>query len=891
MKRFLMLVMSVCIAGTTTLLAQCTGTCGSNLLPNPGFELYTSLCTTADIQLYANQSPVQNWFGTENYNPNQMAGSTPDYFSPCAGSTNSANNVCMTGNARLGMFTKTSFANGREYVQAQLTNTLTAGKTYCFSMVVKSKVGAAGNLLSSCDGIGAWFHNQGLINIATMNGGNQFIGPGSTINAAPQIENASGNLIGAACVTVTGTFCAQGGEQWIVLGNFRNDANTQISGSNPSNYMYIDDVSLFEICRDVQLSASADTITCGQSTVLSTSVTGFSATTTYTWTLPSGNTLNGSGPHTVTPLVSATYQVVVSEPGNCGIIVSDTASVFILVNGPCNVYTSVADTVLCSGACYNIKATVATGGIGPYTYSWTPNIGTGNGPFAVCPTTTILYKVTVSDAQGQTYTDSAIVTVNSTPLVNAGIDDSICAGAAATLNGTSSAGTLQWINGPATAQYQVSPAVTTTYILQAGNNGCTGKDTVTVNVFNPPQLSMNHTDVTCYGKQDGTATSTVTAGTSPYTWQWGPGSANTQNLNNLGAGTYTLLVTDKIGCKAMQQVSIIEPMALHTILTGKDTLCNGQQTSLYASVSGGTVPLTYQWSAPGTGNSLVVNPASTQTYQVVVTDNKGCRDTSKVEVLVYPVPVADFTGTFKGCARVQAGFTNTSTGANQYWWDFGDNSQAAVQHATHIYTAIGCMNVSLIATNSYGCSDTTSKACAVNVYPNPHAGIVAQNSTAEELSPEIYFSNTATGETSCTVAFGDGVYSSACLAYFSHIYPSSGSYTVMQIVSTSYGCADTACIKVEVVPEAALWVPGAFTPGTDHLNDVFIALGVNIKEFEMYVFDRWGQQLFYSDDVNKGWDGNLKGKAVQEDTYVWILNYSDINNKHKSLKGTVALIR
>ena len=89
-------------------------------------------------------------------------------------------------------------------------------------------------------------------------------------------------------------------------------------------------------------------------------------------------------------------------------------------------------------------------------------------------------------------------------------------------------------------------------------------------------------------------------------------------------------------------------------------------------------------------------------------------------------------------------------------------------------------------------------------------------------------------------------------------------------------------------------MPTAFTPNSDGLNDIFYAKGEGIKDFKMYIFDRWGLQLFYSDDLNKGWDGNYKEtgiKAVQEDVYVWKIEVRTLNGNAKELSGQVSLIK
>ena len=667
MRNFLVvLIGSLSLSATT--FAQCSNTCGSNLLTNPGFETPTASCSVDDIQLYNSQSPVAGWFGTDDY---PGAGSSPDYFSPCAGITNSANSVCITGNARVGVFTKASFSAGREYVQSQLTTPLQAGKTYCFSMVVKSRVGGAGNVLSSCDGIGAWFHNQGFINIQTMNGGAQFLGAGSTINATPQVTNPAGNMIGASCVTVTGTFCAQGGEDRIVIGNFNTDANTQMSGPWSSNYMYIDDVALFELCNPtLDLTASAQSIACGGNTTLTVNST-FPAGTTYTWLAPAGNPLNGLGPHNVTPGSTTVYTVTASYTNSCG-IQADTSSIEITV-GPCGIGATLYDTVLCAGSCQNLQAYNLNGGTAPYSVQWTDETGTviGNieGPILVCPTTTSTYYFSATDAAGSTFSDSLIFQVNAYPIVNAGTDTVICATETVQLTATTNSGVDQWLTLGMGSSFQVSPLVNTTYIYQADNNGCVSSDSVFISVNQAPQISVQSTDISCFGASDGTMTAVAT-GVSPFSYNWyAILGADAPTISNLPAGWEWVEVTDANGCISSDSALIVEPAALQLTVSGDSILCLGETSSFTASVTGGTPTYTFDWNnGLASGQNYSLSPNASGALTATVTDANGCSATEVINIQVNPLPIASFTGGIQLCAGVDTIIQNTSIGANTHQW-------------------------------------------------------------------------------------------------------------------------------------------------------------------------------------------------------------------------------
>lgn len=664
--------------------AQCTNTCGSNLIQNPGFETPTSLCgTTTDIQLYNSQSPVANWLGTDNY---PMAGSSPDYFSPCAGTTNTPNLPCLSGTGRVGIFTKTSFALGREYVQSQLVSPLVAGKTYCYSMVVKSRVGAAGNILSICDGIGAWFHNQGLINIQTMNGGNQFLGPGSTINASPQVENPVGNLIGASCVTVTGTFCAQGGESWIVIGNFRDDINTTMTGSNPNNYMYIEDTQLFELCPPtLSITASPLVVNCGQSSTLTVTST-FPAGTTYTWVSPSGNTLSGIGNQVVTPSSNTTYSLVATYTNNCG-VQTQTASVSITASGGTPVTPTFSPIgSVCFGATPPILPS-SSNNTSPITGTWNPPIinNTASGIYTFNPTAG---QCATTQTLAVTIVPSPTLSVNSS---------TICPNGTATLTATG-ANSYSWSAGLSSSTGSIAlgtPISTTIYTVTGTVGSCTSSATSTITVFTPT-ISVSSSTI-CLG-----STATLTAnGASTYTWLPMNVSGNTATVSPTSNTTYTINGTSG-ACTGSTTVNVnVTPIP--TISVNNATVCASSTIILVA-----TGATSYTWSNGVTTNTTIVTATSNPTNFTVTGAVNGCTNSAVSSVSVIPNPTITINSPTI-CTSGTA--TLIANGASSYTWSSGLSSTTGSlvtgnPSSTTIYTVIGSSN---------NCTNTTTST--INITP------------------------------------------------------------------------------------------------------------------------------------------------------------------------------
>lgn len=244
--------------------AQCSGACGPNLINNSSFELMTTDCDTMNPEIFTDYSQVQDWFGTAcKYCPGN--GSTPDYYnSSCTGASPTEN--CGLGTGSVGFFTSvdvggSSGSNAREYVQTQLSSPLVAGQEYCATIHVKTS--PASFAYVPTDGLGLWFTNA-MVDIDVDNGGQQFLGPGSIVNATPQIANPAGNIIDTVCTTITGSFVATGTETWMVMGNFRPDNMIQTSATNCGGfftfcfgYLIVDQVELVPVCSSCDATISA----------------------------------------------------------------------------------------------------------------------------------------------------------------------------------------------------------------------------------------------------------------------------------------------------------------------------------------------------------------------------------------------------------------------------------------------------------------------------------------------------------------------------------------------------------------------------------------------------------------------------------------------------------
>jgi gliding motility-associated-like protein len=141
--------------------------------------------------------------------------------------------------------------------------------------------------------------------------------------------------------------------------------------------------------------------------------------------------------------------------------------------------------------------------------------------------------------------------------------------------------------------------------------------------------------------------------------------------------------------------------------------------------------------------------------------------------------------------------------------------------------------------------------------------------------------------------YGNNSHDTSSVNNPTHTYSEVGTYNVTLTVSTVNGCSASVTKPIVINEDYVLYVPNAFTPNSDGKNEIFKAEGEGVKDYKLYIYDRWGLLVFYSDDINKGWDGRPQGggEIVQQDTYVWKILATDYMDKLKNLHGTVTLLK
>jgi gliding motility-associated-like protein len=314
----------------------------------------------------------------------------------------------------------------------------------------------------------------------------------------------------------------------------------------------------------------------------------------------------------------------------------------------------------------------------------------------------------------------------------------------------------------------------------------------------------------------------------------------------------------------------------------------------------------------GDGSLLNTNQNSSHFYatansynvHLTVVSDFGCSDSIIKPITINPNPTVNFTGNPAiGCEPLCVFFQDSSmvaTGNNILWvWNFGDGSPISnSSNFEHCYTndsvfSSNSFTISLTVTSDSGCVSSLSKNNYITVYPNPKANFSVDPKTTTIINPVFSITDLSAGANFWNWNFGD-LTTSIISNPPPHTYKAdTATYVITLITSSQYGCADTAHQTVIIEDDFVFYIPNSFTPNDDGVNDSFFGKGVGIVKYELSIFDRWGNMVFYADDINKAWDGkaNHGTEIAQMDVYVWKVTLTDVFNKVHKYIGTVTLVQ
>ena len=407
-------------------------------------------------------------------------------------------------------------------------------------------------------------------------------------------------------------------------------------------------------------------------------------------------------------------------------------------------------------------------------------------------------------------------------------------------------------------------------------------------------------------------------GANTYTWNFGDGSPEenfpgpTHVFNNTTPNdiTYTVsLIAESIyGCKD----TVVHPVTIYATPMASFTPSPSSQmfpntiVSISNTTSAGTWQYTWDY-GDGTISNLSIPPNNVYstwgTYTIdLLVEGVHCSDTaSRTVVIIPPVPVASFNGLATGCRPLQVDFQNTSQYGFSYSWNFGDGGISSQLNPSYTYYNPGTYTVTLTVTGDGG-QDVQTQTNIIEVYELPTAFFTVSPSVVFIPEEPVLTYNLSNFASSYQWDFGDGFTSTDHSPQ--HFYTAAGFYDVTLIATTANNCVDTFTIvsAVEAKAEGGIKIPNAFTPNSGGSNggqviagnldnDVFHPILYGVDKYELNIFNKWGELLFISTDINIGWDGYYRDQLCQQDVYVYKINVTYIDGSSDSYVGDLTLLR
>ena len=613
------------------------------------------------------------------------------------------------------------------------------------------------------------------------------------------------------------------------------------------------------------------------------------------------------------------YKVVVTNIFNC----SDSDSVVITVN-PLPIVALRNDTTICFGDSLDLDAKNLSA-----SYLWNTSETTQTLKIGTAGT----YEVAVKDTNTCVTIDEMTLNIHALPVVKLKNDTIVCYPEVVTVH----AGiwdSYLWSNG-STANQVTLTTTDTLHVDIIDANGCTGSDTIGIQVIALPIVDLNNDTAICDGESV-----TLDAQNFGLNYNWNT-TETTQTISINKAGLFGLEVTNQYGCLGSDSMEL-KIYALPIVFIGNDTIiCESESVTINAGNWS-----SYFWNTGDNKKKLIID--STSKVYVSIKDANGCDGSDTVNIKVNPVPVVNLGNDSVICSNQTVKLNAENIGWN-YLWNSGETAQ-------EINVKEGFFKVTV--SDSIGCKGTDSVTVVIDLIPDPFPKKQFEICEGDniDLEPDIGFGNFDINWPGLSISSilnvyeGGDYYSAVSSNYCTDTFKltvakidtpnisivnlrgkntvcfnfekinltildtdltkstyewSTGETTAnIEVIEegnyfvTAYNilCKSIKSINVKEYCISKLSIPNAFTPNSEGPNDIFIPVPYgDITNYELLIFDRWGEQIFSTKNLNEGWDGTYLGNTCQVDVYVYKAIY-DYITENQAVKtevrvGTVTLLR
>ena len=698
----------------------------------------------------------------------------------------------------------------------------------------------------------------------------------------------------------------------------------------------------------LMVSATSTHVSCFGGNNGSTNVTTSGGTTGYVF-----NWNNGVTTEDLNTIVAGSYTLTVTDNNNC------TATRNVVITQPNLLSTTISsNNILCNSASTGTVDLMVNGGTIPYNYNWSNAATTED----LSTLSAGGYSVTVTDANNCSATNSTTLTQPSALVVSETHLDVLCNGAATgmiDITATGGTGNLSynWSNGD-NAQ-DISGVFAGNYTVTVSDaNTCSVTQNITIQQPTSFIIGLQYNNVACNGGVDGNINLSISGGTPPYTFDWN-NEANTEDLTNIAAGNYFVIINDVNNCVANANTTITQPNILSLTFTQTNLSCfNDNKGSIDINTEGGSFPFSYNWN-DGT-NTQDRNNLKAGTYDVTVTDANACQEVIQGIVITNPSEITvNLQITDIDCGSTNKGniLTQVIGGAGNYSfnWSNGSTANQITNQPTGSYSltvadANGCTQSAsgfintlpqlqitslidqLVCVQDRGSIDVTVAGGTTpfnfswntgsttedlnNIQPGNYSLLVtdANGCTISETFNVINtnsFNVNTTG--SATITMGETAILNAVTTgsnqttynwtpAINHTCPNCQSTTVQPGSTTLYtviatdtnGCIAQDTVTVKVIADYNIFTPNAFTPNGDGNNDYLQIFGnlAGVKKLDLMIFNRWGEKVYETTDVNFQWDGRFKGDLIESSVLVYVMKIVHLDGyNQKVFKGSITILR
>ncbi|MCX6181416.1 MAG: gliding motility-associated C-terminal domain-containing protein [Bacteroidetes bacterium] len=560
---------------------------------------------------------------------------------------------------------------------------------------------------------------------------------------------------------------------------------------------------------------------------------------------------SGENTKTISTSLAGKHKVTATDAFGC----SASDSINLIVN-PLPVFDLGLDKNICddgSSATFDVGALFAS-------YLW----DSGENTKAISTSIAGKHKVTVTDANTCSASDSINLIVNPLPVFDLGVDQSICAnGSKATFDVGAVFTKYLWDSGEKTKTLITSVAgkhkVTATDAF-----GCSASDSVNLTLNAAPTINIGPDLSVCENVLPMQFSIVVEDGTSVL---WNNGNT-TPSIALDKSGLYIVTVSNKNGCSKTDSLWL-QVKSLPSVDLGPDmVLC---ETSLPMNLNAGAGMDKYKW---GSGDSTQMKAIDTSGVYTVEVSKKGCVKKSSVKVFVEQMPVLSLDKKRSICDGAPI-VVYAKTDASKILWSTGDstaeiNIDVAGDYEVTLSNGLACVIHEKVTVRSEKSPIPVLEDTVINCFAKNSS--LELNATTNAVN---YFWNDSSSNATNYVN-QEGLY-------------------VVGLISDK-GCVSIDSIYVKELCAPSFFVPNAFTPNNDTKNDVFYVESTEeVQDYELRIFNRWGEVIYKTNSIYDGWNGQLKsGQQAQEEVYVWLINYryaTISGSRAGSMNGTVTLLR